>query len=387
MMGKVKIIHCHSCGKEIASIAANCPYCGVKQIKKKSALPPFLLGVLLTLGFVGGVFYYYNRDNLGVIAEVIPPAERIIPESWKKAHLDRSSANEASDHVSMSAVAAQSSADVSSANVLYEDAICSFYYDDAVFSVRDESGVIVIQAKELPDAENGKQTFLAIAKQSIEYDPSLTKEEVESRQKEYIVQLCHSTFLTDEADTIVSEDVSAEDTLSFYEMETQDGSRYYARSVYRGDAIYTAVLRLCPYSTDFNGMYKDVFDSITFKTFLKPASGTPSQADTTAGEDGAAVFNGTSSSGVSPEFKEWMDTYEAFMNDYIDILEKYTTNPSDLTILTDYFSMLEKYTEYEEKIESYNEETLGAADSAYFVESYSRILKRMGSMMGTASGS
>lgn len=46
--------------------------------------------------------------------------------------------------------------------------------------------------------------------------------------------------------------------------------------------------------------------------------------------------------GMRPEFKEAMDSYEAFYAEYCEILKKYKDNPTDMAILADYSAFMTK---------------------------------------------
>ena len=46
--------------------------------------------------------------------------------------------------------------------------------------------------------------------------------------------------------------------------------------------------------------------------------------------------------GMRPEFKEAMDSYEAFYVEYYDMMKKYNNNPTDLSILAEYSELMDK---------------------------------------------
>ena len=47
-------------------------------------------------------------------------------------------------------------------------------------------------------------------------------------------------------------------------------------------------------------------------------------------------------SSSSSDCEQFCDDYEAFVDDYIEVLKKYKANPSDMSILTEYSSMMSK---------------------------------------------
>ena len=77
-------------------------------------------------------------------------------------------------------------------------------------------------------------------------------------------------------------------------------------------------------------------------------------------------------------FRAWVDSYEEFMNEYVDFMKKYDeSDGTDLSWLADYATMVSKYTEYIEKTDEIDEDELSAEDWAYYMEAEARILKKL----------
>lgn len=77
-------------------------------------------------------------------------------------------------------------------------------------------------------------------------------------------------------------------------------------------------------------------------------------------------------------FRAWVDSYEEFMNEYVDFMKKYDeSDGTDLSWLSDYATMVSKYTEYIEKTDEIDEDELSAEDWAYYMEAEARILKKL----------
>lgn len=85
---------------------------------------------------------------------------------------------------------------------------------------------------------------------------------------------------------------------------------------------------------------------------------------------------------VSPEFKEMLDSYEAFFDEYIEFMEKYEKSDNTADMLEDYSDYLEKYTDYMQKLNDVNQEELSVADAAYYMEVQSRITKKLAKIAG-----
>jgi len=78
---------------------------------------------------------------------------------------------------------------------------------------------------------------------------------------------------------------------------------------------------------------------------------------------------------VDPNLKEFLDSYEAFMNQYCDFMEKYDS--SNATMVVEYGKLLKEYAEFTKKFESYDPKTMSIADSTYYLEVNSRVIKRL----------
>jgi len=77
--------------------------------------------------------------------------------------------------------------------------------------------------------------------------------------------------------------------------------------------------------------------------------------------------------GVTPEFKEAMDSYEAFFDEYCDFMKKMSDDPTDFTILMEYAEVMTRYADIMDKLDAIDEDELSPADEAYYIESMARI--------------
>lgn len=81
--------------------------------------------------------------------------------------------------------------------------------------------------------------------------------------------------------------------------------------------------------------------------------------------------------GVSPDFKELMDSYEKFMNEYVAFMKKYQNSGNAASMLADYVKFTERYADFEKKVENIDEDSLSAADVAYYSEVMARVTKKL----------
>ena len=81
--------------------------------------------------------------------------------------------------------------------------------------------------------------------------------------------------------------------------------------------------------------------------------------------------------GMRPEFKEAMDSYEAFYDEYCEIIKKYTENPSDMELLADYTDMLTKAVEVSKKFEAWENSDLNSAELKYYLDVNNRVTQKL----------
>ncbi len=77
------------------------------------------------------------------------------------------------------------------------------------------------------------------------------------------------------------------------------------------------------------------------------------------------------------EFKEAMDSYEAFINQYCSFMERYKENPTDLSLLTQYASMLSQYSKMSQSFDQWEDEDLNDAELKYYLEVQSRVTQKI----------
>lgn len=82
--------------------------------------------------------------------------------------------------------------------------------------------------------------------------------------------------------------------------------------------------------------------------------------------------------GMRPGFKEAMDSYEAFFDEYVAFMEKYAdSDGSNLTLLTDYADYMSKYEDMMADFEAWDSEDMNTAEMSYYIEVQSRISQKL----------
>lgn len=80
---------------------------------------------------------------------------------------------------------------------------------------------------------------------------------------------------------------------------------------------------------------------------------------------------------VDPKLKEFLDSYESYMDQYIEFMLKMNKNPNDVTIMAEYAKMMAKYAEFAKAIEKYDTDKMSPADRAYYLEVMARVNKKL----------
>ena len=85
----------------------------------------------------------------------------------------------------------------------------------------------------------------------------------------------------------------------------------------------------------------------------------------------------TTTDGLRPEFKEAMDSYEAFYDEYCDFMVKYKANPTDIKLIAEYGDMLLKLSQMQEAFDAWEDEDLNDAELKYYLEVTNRITQKL----------
>ncbi|MCI8475328.1 MAG: hypothetical protein HFF07_08350 [Oscillospiraceae bacterium] len=89
-------------------------------------------------------------------------------------------------------------------------------------------------------------------------------------------------------------------------------------------------------------------------------------------------FNEMNSSfGIRPEFKEAMDSYEAFFDEYVAFMQKFAEADNTLSLLSDYSDYMTQYAETMEKFSAMSEEDMSTEEALYYMEVSNRITKKL----------
>lgn len=83
---------------------------------------------------------------------------------------------------------------------------------------------------------------------------------------------------------------------------------------------------------------------------------------------------------VSADFKASMDSYEQFFDQYVEFMKEYKDSGDSVSMLADYTKMMEQYSDTMNKLNAVDQNSLSAADEAYYIEVMGRITQKLASV-------
>lgn len=81
--------------------------------------------------------------------------------------------------------------------------------------------------------------------------------------------------------------------------------------------------------------------------------------------------------GMRPEFKDAMDSYEVFFNEYCDFMKAYRESTDTVGMLAEYTDYMGKYVDAMEKLDKIGEEEMNNAELKYYTEVMGRINQKL----------
>jgi len=82
--------------------------------------------------------------------------------------------------------------------------------------------------------------------------------------------------------------------------------------------------------------------------------------------------------GMRVDFKEAMDSYEDFMDEYVAFMKKYSESDEiDASLISDYASYMTKYAECIEKFDKWESEDMNATEAAYYIQVQLRVSQKL----------
>ncbi len=81
--------------------------------------------------------------------------------------------------------------------------------------------------------------------------------------------------------------------------------------------------------------------------------------------------------GMRPDFKDAMDAYETFYDEYCEFMAEFNDNPSDLGLIAKYATLLAEMQKVNEAFEKWDGEELNDAELKYYLDVNNRVAKKL----------
>lgn len=197
--------------------------------------------------------------------------------------------------------------------------------------------------------------------------------------------------------TIEELEATGDDTLSDFQIIIKDGGKAYVYSQGNGAlvdwkktekgikiGVMDCFINDEMISLENNGIkvnLKKTSDSQTIPNNLK-TNEDDEEEDTEIDEneieqDETEQETNGSSEGIRPEFKEAMDSYEKFFDEYVEFMKKYMDSDDAAGMMGDYADYLDKYTDTMEKMDALGEEEMSKEEALYYAEVTTRITEKL----------
>ena len=206
---------------------------------------------------------------------------------------------------------------------------------------------------------------------------SSPKEEYETIKWDYIVLKDELPKPNSEKGRIIT---NSDDTLFIYvQTKSEDDYRSYIEECKNFGYTVEAKTETKSYEAKNDKNYKidlyyfDYNNEVRIQLETKKENTTTTQKVETTSTTKAA----TNTIGLRSDFKQAMDSYESFMNEYVIFMKKYKNNPADLTILNDYSNYTTKYADYVDKFNKWKSEELNTEELKYYIDVQTRINKKL----------
>ena len=111
----------------------------------------------------------------------------------------------------------------------------------------------------------------------------------------------------------------------------------------------------------------------TSEDTTKPAESKPAQSKPakTANNDSDMV------DGMHRDFKEAMDSYEEFFDEYVAFMKKYENSDNPMSMFSDYTKFMSQYSETMQKLDEWKSKDLNTKEAAYLLDVTNRINKKL----------
>ena len=124
--------------------------------------------------------------------------------------------------------------------------------------------------------------------------------------------------------------------------------------------------------------YYDDFDySESFSSTSDAISNSGNDSSVAEASDSADSSAPESNNSIRPEFKETLDSYEKFFDEYCDFMEAYYKSDNALGLMDEYLEYMSQYTDTMSKLSALEDSEMNDAELQYYIEVHARITKKL----------
>ncbi len=126
--------------------------------------------------------------------------------------------------------------------------------------------------------------------------------------------------------------------------------------------------------------YLDIFDTMMKTAKRNNGYASDSVSQQSSSSDPERV------DGVDPDLKAYLDSYETFVDEYVDFMESYLNDPTNIiSMLDEYTDIMNRLEEFEKQNDAYESSDMSAEDLEYFIDVTARCTKKMLSIYSSLS--
>ncbi len=373
-----KMVICRNCNNPISEKARICPFCGAKNKKSSFGKVFFLILVIVAvIGVVGtrgfkkrGVKIIWNDFELSsMLPEPKSNIGKLVADSEEHfcIYIYKTSRNEYKDYLAeceKSGYSIESEKDETHYGAWNEEGYkLSLWYVD-----NDERMQVELEAPmemgELQWPTSGVAATLPVPKSTV----GTIQSESSDRFYVYVGDTPieeYNAYVNECSEKGFSIDYEKGET--YYRANHADG--YHISLSYRGNSVMSVEVEKSK-EDDASSVENGSADEE--ESVVEEKEDTPDTEGVATENENAELVNG-----MRPEFKEAMDSYESFYNEYCDFLKKYSENPADLTLLAEYADMMSEAAEMDKKFGEWEDGDLNETELSYCLEVEARIAKKL----------
>lgn len=144
-------------------------------------------------------------------------------------------------------------------------------------------------------------------------------------------------------------------------------------------AITFFSLTACGSKNNEESAYSEITSSINEESTEEITDNSAkSKTEKTKSASSDKASNIDKSDGLGKKFKKAMDSYEDFIDEYVEFMKKYSeSDGTDMSMIADYADYMGKYADMVKKFDKWENEDLNDAELAYYIDVQARVSKKL----------